>query len=282
MEFTELFTRVDTYVMLATLAGLEIVLGIDNIVFITILCGRLPQEKQPLARRLGLGLALIMRLGLLFALGWIMGLKAELFSLFGRGISGRDLILLLGGLFLMAKSTHEIFHEVEAPGGAHDGHAETPAQADAAPPQAMRGFGVILAQIMFLDIVFSLDSVITAVGMVPHVSIMAIAMVIAVIVMIIFAGPVGDFVQGHASVRVLALSFLLLIGALLLAEGWGQHLPRGYVYFAMGFAMFIEVINMRRRARSHRLWVIEKEELSKLTAIPSKAAHPRGGYAPVD
>lgn len=278
MGFLELFSKPETYVMLATLAGLEIVLGIDNIVFITILCGRLPPEKQPMARRLGLGLALISRLALLFALGWVMGLKATLFTVFGHGISGRDLILILGGLFLLAKASHEVYHEVEVPG-----HEDEDAHAEQGQPSASkaagRSFGMILVQIMFLDIVFSLDSVITAVGMVPHVSIMAIAMILAVIVMIAGAGPVGDFVQTHASVRVLALAFLLLIGTLLLAEGFGQHVPRGYVYFAMGFALLIELFNMRRVARRRRLWLIEKRELSRLERDPLHRSHALEGYS---
>jgi predicted tellurium resistance membrane protein TerC len=276
MGFLELFSQPETYVMLATLAGLEIVLGIDNIVFITILCGRLPQEKQRMARRLGLGLALISRLGLLFTLGWIMGLKAKLFSLFGHGISGRDIILILGGLFLLAKASHEVYHEVEVP-GAHDTHES--GGAPTAGKAAAASFGMILTQIMFLDIVFSLDSVITAVGMVPHVSIMAIAMIVAVIVMIAGAGPVGDFVQNHASVRVLALAFLLLIGTLLVAEGFGRNVPKGYVYFAMGFALLIELFNMRRQARAKRLWVIEKHELAKIGRDPLHKEHALEGYA---
>ncbi len=278
MGFLELFSNPETYVMLATLAGLEIVLGIDNIVFITILCGRLPPEKQPLARRLGLGLALVSRLGLLFTLGWVMGLKAELFSVFGHGISGRDLILILGGLFLLAKASHEVYHEVETP-GAHEEDAHPEEGDPSAAKAGAKSFGMILTQILFLDMVFSLDSVITAVGMVPHVSIMAIAMVIAVIVMIAGAGPVGDFVQNHASVRVLALAFLLLIGTLLVAEGFGQHVPKGYVYFAMGFALLIEMFNMRRQARRKRLWLIEKRELAKLEQDPLHKDHALEGYA---
>lgn len=275
MGFLELFSKPETYVMLATLAGLEIVLGIDNIVFITILCGRLPPEKQPMARRLGLGIALISRLALLFALGWVMGLTAELFSIFGHGISGRDLIMILGGLFLLGKASHEVYHEVETPGH-HEEHPDGAAAGNG--KAAASSFGMILTQIMFLDLVFSLDSVITAVGMVPHVSIMAIAMIIAVIVMIAGAGPVGDFVQNHASVRVLALAFLLLIGTLLMAEGFGQHVPRGYVYFAMGFAMTIELFNMRRVARSKRLWLIEKRDLSRLDRDPLHREHSLEGY----
>lgn len=291
----ELLSQPETYVMLATLAGLEIVLGIDNIVFITILCGRLPAEKQPMARRLGLGLALVSRLGLLFTLGWIMGLKEPWFTLFGHGLSGRDLILLVGGLFLVGKSAHEIFHEVEHPGEGqeeHAGHGEHGGQggeakggapgAGARAAVGTRQFGSILVQIMFLDIVFSLDSVITAVGMVPHVSIMAAAMILAVIVMIVFAGPVGDFVQRHASVRILALAFLVLIGVLLLAEGFGQHVPRGYVYFSMGFALFVELVNLRRQARRVRLWSVERAELSQLKEGARRKERVLAGYSRVE
>lgn len=275
----ELFLKPETYVMLVTLAGLEIVLGIDNIVFITILCGRLPPEKQHMARRLGLGLALISRLGLLFTLGWIMGLTKPWFTVFDHGISGRDVILLVGGLFLLGKSTHEIFHEVEQPGHEPD---QDEHGALAAAAVGAWSFANIMVQIMFLDVVFSLDSVITAVGMVPHVSIMAVAMVIAVIVMVVFAGPVGDFVQAHASIRILALAFLVLIGVLLLAEGFGHHVPRGYVYFSMGFALSIEIINMRRKKRRMRLWIVQKDTLAKLQAAAKRKERVLTGYEPLD
>ncbi len=275
-----------TYVMLATLAGLEIVLGIDNIVFITILCGRLPASKQHLARRLGLGLALISRLGLLFTLSWIMGLTRPWFSLSDHAFSGRDLILLAGGLFLLGKATHEIFHEVEHPATDPTSTSEPaapPAPTGAAAVRTTAGnFASILLQIMVLDLVFSLDSVITAVGMVPHVSIMAAAMVIAVIIMIIFAGPVGDFVQAHASIRILALAFLVLVGVLLLAESFGNHVPRGYVYFSMGFALLIELINMRRKARMVRLWTVEKATLVKLQAAAKRRERVLRGYERIE
>jgi predicted tellurium resistance membrane protein TerC len=254
MDFVELLSRPETYVSLITLAGMEIVLGIDNIVFITILCGRLPLERQHAARRIGIGLALLSRLGLLFTLSWIMGLKDPLFTILGRSISWRDLILIGGGLFLVAKSSHEIYHTVEVPPEEAGEHGAFPAKA------AVASMGLIMVQIVFLDMVFSLDSVITAVGMVPHVSIMATAMVLAVIVMMIFSGPVGDFVESRPSIRILALSFLVLIGVLLFGEGLGQHLPKGYVYFAMAFSVGIEVINMRRQARARRLWLVTKAE----------------------
>lgn len=285
----QLLSQPETYVMLVTLAGLEIVLGIDNIVFITILCGRLPRERQRSARRLGLLLALVSRLGLLFTLGWIMHLTRPWFSVAGHDLSGRDLILLGGGLFLLAKATHEIFHEVERPDGAGgaapagaSGAADPagpsrPPAADVPKRKAAR-YGAILLEIMLLDMVFSLDSVITAVGMVPHVSIMAAAMILAVIVMVIFVGPVGDFVQRHASVRILALAFLVLIGVLLLAESFGQHVDRGYVYFSMGFALFVELINLRRQTRRVRLWTVEASELARVREKARRGERVLEGY----
>jgi predicted tellurium resistance membrane protein TerC len=234
----EMFADPDTYVSLITLTAMEVVLGIDNIVFISILTGKLPPAEQPKARRLGLSLALIMRLGLLFALSWVMGLTAPWFTVFGRGLSGRDLILLGGGLFLIAKSTHEIYDKLEV---------EHEAEAVAG---GRRGFGLILAQILALDIVFSLDSVITAVGMAQHVVVMVIAMVVAVGLMLVFAGAIGDFVNRHPSMKILALSFLLLIGIMLVADGMGQHVGKGYIYFAMTFSLGVELLNMRLRKRT--------------------------------
>jgi len=289
----ELLGQPETYVMLATLAGIEIVLGIDNLVFITILCGRLPAHRQRSARRVGLLLALVSRLGLLFTLGWVMHLTDPWISLLGRGFSGRDLILVGGGLFLLAKATHEIFHEVEHPvelsgpaTAGTDAGTESPKTSGGSGVRPLPGaparYGSILVQILLLDMVFSLDSVITAVGMVPHISIMAAAMVLAVIVMVLFVGPVGDFVQRHASVRILALSFLLLIGVLLLAEGFGQQVPRSYVYFSMGFALFVEVINLRRQARRVRLWTVQAAELSRLRAKALREGHALEGYEPME
>ncbi len=233
----ELLARPDTYVSLLTLTVMEIVLGIDNIVFISILTGKLPPAQQPSARRLGLGLALFFRLALLFALSWVMGLTEPLFSVLGKSLSGRDLILLGGGLFLVAKATHEIHDKLEV------AHGEQVAGGAGA-------FGLILVQILALDIVFSLDSVITAVGMAQHVAIMVTAMVIAVGVMLVFAGSIGEFVNRHPSMKILALSFLLLIGVMLLAEGMGQHIGKGYIYFAMAFSFVVELLNMRLRKRS--------------------------------
>jgi len=233
-----MFADADTYVSLITLTAMEVVLGIDNIVFISILTGKLPLAEQPKARRLGLSLALIMRLGLLFTLSWVMGLTAPWFAVLGRGFSGRDLILLGGGLFLIAKSTHEIYDKLE---GAHGPEAK---------PSGSHAFGLILAQILVLDVVFSLDSVITAVGMAQRVSVMVIAMVVAVGLMLVFAGAIGDFVNRHPSMKILALSFLLLIGIMLVADGMGQHIGKGYIYFAMAFSLGVEFLNMRLRKRT--------------------------------
>ena len=233
----------DTYVSLLTLTAMEVVLGIDNIVFISILAGKLPPAEQPKARRLGLSLALFLRLALLFTLSWVMGLTAPLFAVLGKGISGRDLILLSGGLFLIGKATHEIYDKLE---GDHGGGQE-----EVAAPKGGGAFGWILVQILALDIVFSLDSVITAVGMAPSIVVMMLAMVIAVGVMLVFAGPISAFVEQHPTMKILALSFLLLIGVVLVADGMGQHISKGYIYFAMAFALGVEIINMRlRRARA--------------------------------
>jgi len=236
----ELFLQPETWISLATLAAMEIVLGLDNIVFLTILAGRLPAAEQPRARRLGLAFALLTRLGLLFAISWVMGLTRELFSAFGHAISGRDLILLGGGLFLIGKATFEIHDKLEV------AHAEAKA-----PPKGATAFWGVIAQIAVLDIVFSLDSVITAVGMAKHLPIMVAAMFLAVGVMLVFAGPVGDFVERHPTMKMLALSFLILIGVMLVAESFGKHIEKGYIYFAMSFSLLVEVLNMRvRKARA--------------------------------
>jgi predicted tellurium resistance membrane protein TerC len=225
----------DALVALLTLSAMEIVLGIDNVVFIAILTGKLPAARQATARRVGLVLALFIRIGLLFAISWVMGLTEPFFSVVGHPFSGRDLILLGGGLFLIFKATWEIYDKLEA---------------EHAPEDARRGrstFALVLVQILILDIVFSLDSVITAVGMADQVSIMVIAMVIAMLVMLVSAGAVSGFVERHPSVKILALSFLLLIGVMLVAEGMGQHVSKGYIYFAMAFSLFVELLNMRYR-----------------------------------
>ncbi len=226
----------DGLLALATLSAMEIVLGIDNVVFIAILVGRLPEARRELARRIGLILALGIRILLLFAISWMMGLTAPLFT-FGRGFSGRDLILLGGGLFLIFKATLEIYNKVEA------GHHEQTAAA------ARAAFAWVILQILLLDIVFSLDSVITAVGMVDDLGIMVTAMVIAMLVMLVSAGAVSRFIDSHPSLKILALAFLLLIGVMLVAEGMGTHIEKGYIYFAMAFSLLVELINMRYRRK---------------------------------
>jgi len=232
---TELFTS-ENLIALLTLSSLEIVLGIDNIVFISILVGKLPQRRQARARQLGLLLAMGMRIALLLAISWVMGLTEPLFSIaaIGQDFSGRDLILLFGGLFLVGKATWEIHDKLE---GSEHGQAA---------PRAA-SFAAILAQIVLLDIVFSLDSVITAVGMASEVAIMVTAVVIAVLVMMVFAGRIGAFIERHPTLKMLALSFLLLIGVVLIADGFGQHVSKGYIYFAMAFSLFVELLNLRLR-----------------------------------
>ena len=234
------FLSLDGLVGLATLTLMEIVLGIDNIVFIAILVAKLPAAQQPLARRLGLTLALGIRILLLLTISWVMGLTKPLVSVWGGALSGRSLILLGGGLFLIYKATHEIYDKVE--GGEH--HAEEGG--------GRAAFGWILAQILALDIVFSLDSVITAIGMVNDIPIMITAMVLAMLVMLLSAASVSGFVERHPSIKILALAFLLLIGVMLVAEGMGTHVPKGYVYFAMAFSLFVEMLNMRYRRRHPR------------------------------
>ena len=230
------------------LAMLEIVLGVDNIIFISILVGRLPPEQRDLGRRLGLGFAMFSRLGLLFSLGWIMTLKTDLFHLFGQGISGRDLVLLFGGLFLLWKAAHEIFAEVEAK------ELSTDHQAQAAKTANLKATGAklfwsIIAQIAVIDIVFSLDSIITAVGMIDHIGVMAAAIIAAVLVMMFAAKPIGDFVDAHPSVKVLALAFLVMVGMLLTAEAFDVHVPKAYVYTAMAFSMGVDMLNIRARKK---------------------------------
>jgi predicted tellurium resistance membrane protein TerC len=231
------FLTADALLALATLSAMEIVLGIDNVVFIAILVARLPDRRRELARRLGLVLALGVRIGLLFTISWIMGLTEPLVTVLGRAVAGRDLILLGGGLFLIGKATREIYEKVEA-----DPHAPAAAGARAA-------FWWVLAQILLLDIVFSLDSVITAVGMANQLSIMVTAMVIAMLVMLASAAAVSRFIDQHPSLKILALAFLLLIGVMLVAEGMGTHVEKGYIYFAMAFSLLVEMLNMRYRRR---------------------------------
>ena len=225
------------WIALITLTVLEIVLGIDNIVFISILAGKLRREDRERARKVGLSLAMFIRIGLLLSITWVMGLTTPIFTI-GKEISGRDLILLIGGLFLIAKATHEIHEKLEGEEGA--GSAKVAAS-----------FAAVILQILLLDIVFSLDSVITAVGMADDLAVMVTAVVIAVGVMMIAAGAISEFVEKHPTVKMLALSFLLLIGLSLVAEGFHQHIPKGYIYFAMGFSVFVEMINLRIRAMRH-------------------------------
>lgn len=239
----ELFSTPEAWISLLTLAALEIVLGIDNIVFITILAGKLPEHQRPLATRVGLALALISRLALLASLSWVMKLSTPLFSVFAHPVTGRDLILIFGGLFLIGKSTVEIYDKVEAEHPAHE----------VAGGKKGATLALVLVQIMILDIVFSLDSVITAVGMVDELAIMVIAVMVAVAVMLIFAVPVGNFVERRPSLKILALAFLVLIGTMLVAEGTGQHVNKGYIYFAMAFSLSIELLNMRYRTRQRKL-----------------------------
>ena len=230
----EWITDPQAWVGFATLTVLEIVLGIDNIVFISILAGKLPREQQGKARYIGLGLAMLMRIALLFSLSWIIRLTAPLFEVLNQEISGRDLVLLIGGLFLLAKATHEIHERLEGEEGG--------ASAKVAP-----SLGSVLIQIMLLDIVFSLDSVITAVGMVDELGVMVSAVVVAVAFMMLFAKPVSDFVERHPTVKMLALSFLILIGVSLVAESLDQHIPKGYIYFAMAFSVMVEMLNLKAK-----------------------------------
>ena len=227
-------TSPEAWIALLTLTVLEIVLGIDNVVFISILAGKLPQEQQARARRLGLGLAMLMRIALLFSITLIIKLTAPLFTVLGEEISGRDLVLIVGGLFLLTKSTREIHERLEG----EEGDISV---------KVRPSLGSVLVQIMFLDIVFSLDSVITAVGMAEHLGVMIAAVVIAVGFMMVFAGPVSDFVERQPTVKMLALGFLLLIGLALIADGLNQHIPKGYIYFAMAFSVGVELLNLRMR-----------------------------------
>ncbi len=233
----ELFSQPETYVSLLTLTFLEIVLGIDNIIFISILTGKLPAESREKARIIGLSVALIFRILLILAISWIAGLVEPLFSVFSHPVSGRDLILMGGGLFLIVKSTLEIHEKLEG-----DEHEKS--------SNAVPGFWNIIVQIVLLDLVFSLDSVITAVGLVSHIEIMIVAIIISMIVMIIFAGNVSDFIHKHPTIKMLALSFLLIIGLLLLVEGFHVAVPKGYVYFAMLFSFAVEMLNIKMRNKN--------------------------------
>ena len=227
----------DIWIALLTLTSLEIILGVDNVIFISILSSKLPKADQPKTRRVGLLAAMVMRILLLMSIAWIVRLTAPLFTVFGRDISGRDVILIGGGLFLLAKATLEIHERLEG----EEGHSS----ARVAP-----SFGAVILQIMLLDIVFSLDSVITAVGMADDIAIMVVAVVLAVAIMMFSAEPISAFVNRHPTVKVLALSFLLLIGVSLVGDGLGMHVPKGYIYFAMGFSVFVEMVNLRVRRKT--------------------------------
>lgn len=232
----EWLTDPEIWIALLTLIALEVVLGIDNLVFISILAGKLPEKQQERASRVGLALAMLMRILLLLSIAWIVRLTTPLFEVFGQAISGRDIILLTGGLFLIGKSTFEIHEKLEG----EEGHSDTKVAAS---------FASVITQILLLDMVFSLDSVITAVGMVDEVGVMIAAIVIAVLVMLLSVEAINDFVGRHPTVRMLALAFLLLIGFSLVVEGLHQNIPKGYIYFAMGFSVFVEFLNLRLRAR---------------------------------
>ena len=236
----DLLTSPEAWIAFATLTALELVLGIDNIIFISILVDKLPKAQQEMARRVGLFMAMYMRIGLLLVLAWIVGLVEPLFTLLGQAISGRDLILILGGLFLVWKSTTEIHGSMEG----EEGHAAGAVKAT---------LTAVLLQIMIIDLVFSLDSIITAVGMVDDVRVMIAAVISSVALMMVFAGPIGRFVSAHPTIKVLALSFLVVVGVVLIAEGFDSHVPKGYVYFAMAFSLGVEMLNIRMRKRSARV-----------------------------
>jgi predicted tellurium resistance membrane protein TerC len=246
----ELLTDPNAWIAFATLTALELVLGIDNIIFISILVDKLPEKQREVARRLGLGMAMFMRIGLLLVLAWIIGLTAPLFSVLGQDISGRDLILIGGGLFLLWKSTSEIHQSLEG----EEGHSSGTVKAT---------FGAVILQIMVIDLVFSLDSIITAVGMVEEIAVMIAAVVASVGLMMLFAGAIGRFVSNHPSIKMLALSFLVAVGVILIAEGFGHHVPKGYIYFAMAFSLAVEMLNIRMRRRAavhlHAPYAPEKE-----------------------
>jgi predicted tellurium resistance membrane protein TerC len=258
----ELLTDPQAWIAFATLTALELVLGIDNVIFISILAGKLPEDQQKKARNLGLGLAMFIRIGLLFSLSWIIRLTAPIFGVFGQEISGRDMILIGGGLFLLAKSTHEIHQKLEG----DEGEASARVRAS---------FVSVIVQILLLDIVFSLDSVITAVGMVDKIEIMIGAVVVAVAFMMLFASPISNFVHRHPTFKMLALSFLLLIGLTLIVEGFDTHISKGYIYFAMAFSVFVEILNTKLRkphtapVKLHEPYVASE---GKDSALPSQQA----------
>ncbi len=236
----DLLTSPEAWIAFATLTALELVLGIDNIIFISILVDKLPKERREFARKLGLFMAMFMRIGLLLVLAWIVGLVKPLFSVMGQDISGRDLILILGGLFLVWKSTSEIHGSLEG----EEGHAAAAVKAT---------FAAVIVQIMIIDLVFSLDSIITAVGMVDDVRVMIAAVVASVALMMLFASPIGRFVSDHPTIKMLALSFLVVVGVVLIAEGFGHHIPKGYIYFGMAFSLGVEMLNIHMRKRAKKV-----------------------------
>lgn len=245
----ELLSNPQTWIALATLTALELVLGIDNIIFISILVDKLPKARQELARRVGLFAAMFMRIGLLLVLAWIVGMVEPLFTLpvLDQGISGRDLILISGGLFLIWKSTGEIHGALEGEDEAHGGN------------KARAAFGAVILQIMIIDLVFSLDSIITAVGMVEDVRVMIGAVICSVALMMLFAGPIGRFVSDHPTIKMLALSFLVVVGVVLVAEGFGHHVPKGYIYFAMAFSLGVEMMNIKMRKKAASKVVLRQQ-----------------------
>jgi predicted tellurium resistance membrane protein TerC len=242
----ELLTSPEAWIAFATLTALELVLGIDNIIFISILVDKLPKERREVARKLGLFMAMFMRIGLLLVLAWIVGLVAPLFTILGQEISGRDLILIVGGLFLVWKSTTEIHESLEG----HEGQSSSAVKAT---------FGAVILQIMIIDLVFSLDSIITAVGMVDDVRVMIAAVIASVALMMLFARPIGEFVSDHPTIKMLALSFLVVVGVVLIAEGFDNHVPKGYIYFAMAFSVCVELLNIRLRKRAAKAVQLRQE-----------------------
>ena len=259
----EWMSNPESWIARLTLTVLEIVLGVDNVIFISILAGKLPRDQQAKARKTGLGLAMFIRLGLLASIAWIARLTNPLFTVLGQEISGRDLILLGGGLFLLAKATHEIHGRLEGEEGEESARAAA-------------SFAGVIVQILALDIVFSLDSVITAVGMADELVIMMAAVVIAVGVMLVAAGPLSEFVDKHPTVKMLALSFLLLIGMSLIAEGLDRHIPKGYVYFAMGFSVLVEMLNLRMTKKSKQPVHLHQPYVADAPQVAAKPVKPTG------
>ncbi|MEZ5562024.1 MAG: TerC family protein [Gammaproteobacteria bacterium] len=261
----ELFSQPETWIALLTLTALELVLGIDNIIFISILVDKLPPGQREVARRIGLGLAMFMRIAMLLLLAWIVGLTQPLLTVLDRPVTGRDLILIGGGLFLLWKSTGEIHQLLEGQAGHHSSAVKAT-------------FGAIIMQIIIIDLVFSLDSIITAVGMVSDVEIMITAVVVSVILMMVFATAIGNFVSAHPTIKMLALAFLLVVGVALVADGAGTHIPRGYIYFAMAFSVTVEMLNLRLRKKAEAPVELHKAYIrEELPATPPSRDRSRDG-----